>query len=126
VTPRIGKPVEVQALWLNALRMSPRFDEKWGTIFRRGLAAFSTKFWNAHGGFLHDVIDVNHEPGATASEFRPNQLFAVGGLPEAIVPVPIAEKILAAAEERLWTPFGPRTLSPNHPDYRGRYTGGAW
>lgn len=126
VTPRIGKPVEVQALWLNALRMSPRFEEKWATIFRRGLATFSSRFWNAHGGFLYDVVDLNHEPGTTSAEFRPNQLFAVGGLPESIVPAPLAEKVIAAAEERLWTPFGPRTLSPNHPDYRGACVGGLW
>ncbi|HEX6987146.1 MAG TPA: amylo-alpha-1,6-glucosidase, partial [Planctomycetaceae bacterium] len=126
VTPRVGKPVEVQALWLNALRMSPRFEEKWVSAFKRGLAAFSARFWNPHGGFLYDVVDVNHEPGTASADFRPNQLFAVGGLPEPIVPLPIAEKVVAAAEERLWTPFGPRTLSPNHPDYRGKCVGGVW
>jgi predicted glycogen debranching enzyme len=126
VTPRIGKPVEVQALWLNALRMSPHFEEKWKTTFRRGLAAFSSRFWNAHGGYLFDVVDVNHERGTASGDFRPNQLFAVGGLPEAILPLPLAEKVIAACEERLWTPFGPRTLSPNHPDYRGQCVGGVW
>ena len=126
VTPRIGKPVEVQALWLNALRMSSRFEEKWSVAFRRGLAAFTSRFWNAHGGYLFDVVDVDHEPGTTSGEFRPNQLFAVGGLPEAVVPSSLAEQILAAAEERLWTPCGPRTLSPNHPDYRGECVGGVW
>ncbi|MDQ3329486.1 MAG: amylo-alpha-1,6-glucosidase [Planctomycetota bacterium] len=125
-TPRVGKPVEVQALWLNALRMSPRFEEKWATAFRRGLAAFSTRFWNPHGGYLYDVVDVDHQEGTASADFRPNQLFAVGGLPESVLPLPLAEKVIAAAEERLWTPFGPRTLSPNHPDYRGRCIGGVW
>lgn len=126
VTPRVGKPVEVQALWLNALRMSPNFDEKWSKVFRRGLAAFATRFWNSHGNYLYDVVDVDHEPGTTSADFRPNQLFAIGGLPEAVLSQPLAEKVIAAAEERLWTPWGPRTLSPNHPDYKGHYLGGVW
>lgn len=126
VTSRIGKPVEIQALWLNALRMSPNFEEKWHSTFLRGLAAFSTRFWNAHGGYLYDVVDVDHQPGTASADFRPNQLFAVGGLPEAILPQPLAEKVVAACEERLWTPLGPRTLSPNHPDYKGRCVGGVW
>ncbi len=125
-TPRVGKPVEVQALWLNALRMSAQFEAKWSSTFRRGLAAFTTRFWNPHGGYLFDVVDVDHEPGTASADFRPNQLFAVGGLPESIVPLQIAEKVIAAAEEKLWTPFGPRTLSPNHPDFHGRCVGGVW
>lgn len=126
VTSRVGKPVEVQALWLNALRQSPNFEEKWHATFLRGLAAFSTRFWNVHGGYLFDVIDVDHQSGTASGDFRPNQLLAVGGLPEAVLPQPLAEKVIAACEERLWTPLGPRTLSPNHPDYKGRCVGGAW
>ena len=123
VTPRIGKPVEVQALWLNALLMSPNFQAKWSAKFNRGLAALGTKFWNAPGGYLFDVIDVDHRPNVGSGEFRCNQLFAVGGLPRSVLPAEQARKVVDACEERLWTPLGPRTLSPNHPDYCPHYQG---
>lgn len=124
VTPRIGKPVEIQALWLNALRMSSHFESKWSDAYRKGLDSFRARFWHADGGYLYDVVDVDHRAGKNSAEFRPNQLFAVGGLPEMILPSSQAKAVITAVEERLWTPAGPRSLSPNHPAYQGTYRGG--
>src|SRR5256886_10026626 len=81
VTPRIGKPVEVQALWLSALRIGAAGSARWGALLERGTAAFAARFWNPGGGYLHDVVDVDHMPGTADATFRPNQIFAVGGLP---------------------------------------------
>src|SRR3989440_8031767 len=64
ITPRIGKPVEIQALWLNALAVGSKFSEPWQTLFEKGNAAFESKFWSEHAGYLADVIDCNHQPGA--------------------------------------------------------------
>lgn len=123
VTPRIGKPVEIQALWLNALPFSPHFESRWRDRFRQGLQSFQQKFWNAQAGYLYDVIDVDHVPGSVSAEFRPNQLFAVGGLPRMLLPQDAARQVIEAAERLLWTPWGPRSLSPNHPAYVGTYAG---
>src|SRR5207249_12026966 len=59
VTPRIGKPVEIQALWLNALRIGAAGSARWGALLERGTAAFGARFWNAEGGYLYDVVDVD-------------------------------------------------------------------
>src|SRR6185436_15121998 len=85
VTPRIGKPVEVQALWLNALRIGSNFSERWAEAYARGRAAFEERFWNEAAGSLHDVVDVDHRPGTLDPAFRPNQILAVGGLPFAVL-----------------------------------------
>jgi predicted glycogen debranching enzyme len=84
VTPRIGKPVEIQALWLNALWVASQFSERWREPYMRGAEVFRALFWNEQGGYLYDVIDVDHQPGKLDSSFRPNQIFAVGGLPLAL------------------------------------------
>src|SRR5262249_51236428 len=81
VTPRIGKPVEVQALWLNALWAASRYSDLWKEPLQRGLASFQSRFWNAERKMLYDVVDVNHQSGNVDASFRPNQIFAVGGLP---------------------------------------------
>src|SRR5262249_17137770 len=81
ITPRIGKPVEVQALWLNALAIGARFSTRWGSILDKGSTSFEERFWNNEGGYLYDVIDCDHQPGKVDPTFRPNQIFAVGGLP---------------------------------------------
>ena len=81
ITPRIGKPVEIQALWLNALAIGAQFSPRWQSLFEKGRAAFESKFWNEHAGYLADVIDCDHQPGEVDLTFRPNQIFAVGGLP---------------------------------------------
>ena len=124
VTPRIGKPVEIQALWLNALKIGGRWAWRWNTLFERGLASFRARFWNEEEGCLHDVVDPDGRTGAADPTFRPNQIFAVGGLPLALLEGARARRLVGAVEERLWTPMGLRTLPPGHPDYHARYEGG--
>src|SRR5204863_7653940 len=63
ITPRIGKPVEIQALWLNALSVASRLEPTWRDVFERGRTAFVERFWNEELGRLADVIDVDHIPG---------------------------------------------------------------
>lgn len=124
VTPRIGKPVEVQALWLNALAAGATLSERWGEPLARGRASFSERFWNERGAHLHDVVDVDHEPGRVDASFRPNQILAVGGLPEAVLDGERARAVVDAVEVRLWTPLGLRSLAPGEPGYCARYEGG--
>jgi predicted glycogen debranching enzyme len=123
VTPRIGKPVEVQALWLNALALAARRNAHWHFLFVRGLTAFHDRFWNESQGCLYDVIDVDHKPGALDGSVRPNQLFAVGGLPLTLVQGDRARRLLQTVQDRLWTPMGPRSLAPGEPDYAPNYQG---
>ena len=113
----------MQALWLNALRAAGMFDETWTAAFERGSRAFEQRFWNESRQMLFDVVDVDHRAGANDGTFRPNQIFAVGGLPWPIVTGPRAEAIVAAVERELWTPMGLRSLAPGEPGYAGRYLG---
>ncbi len=124
ITPRIGKPVEVEALWLNALWIGSEFNANWKEPLARGLENFRRRFWNAEQGCLHDVIDADHEPGKIDSSFRPNQIFAVGGLPLQLIDGAPARRIVEAVERRLWTPLGLRSLAPGEPGYAPRYQGG--
>jgi predicted glycogen debranching enzyme len=124
VTPRIGKPVEVQALWLNALRIGSGFSERWAELYARGREAFANRFWDEAAGALHDVVDVDHRRDAVDPAFRPNQIFAVGGLPFALIEGARARRIVDAVEVRLLTPLGLRSLAPDEPDYAPRYRGG--
>jgi len=121
ITPRIGKPVEVQALWINALRLSgPRCTAQ----AKRAQAAFGARFFNSATGCLYDVVDVDHRAGLVDTGIRPNQIFAVGGLPYAIVDGERARSIVARVEQSLLTTFGLRTLAAVDPQYAGRYEGG--
>jgi predicted glycogen debranching enzyme len=124
VTPRIGKPVEVQALWINALAIAASFDDRWARRRDRALAAFRARFWNEAGGCLFDVVDAGHVPGAADATFRPNQIFAVGGLPFPLLDGERARRVVDAVEARLATPLGLRSLDPADPAYAGRYEGG--
>ena len=124
VTPRIGKPVEVQALWLNALTLAGQRNPRWLDVFERGRQAFDARFWNEHTGALNDVVDVGHERGTFDASFRPNQIFALGALPVALVNDARARRALDEVERRLWTPIGLRSLAPGEPGYIGRYEGG--
>jgi predicted glycogen debranching enzyme len=124
VTPRIGKPVEVQALWLNALNFYSALLPRAKTLFDRGREAFQQKFWNENGGYLYDVIDVDHIPGKVDDAFRPNQIFAIGGLPVALLSGEKARQVVDAVESRLLTPLGLRSLAPGSTGYSPRYTGG--
>ncbi|PYM09372.1 MAG: glycogen debranching protein [Candidatus Rokuibacteriota bacterium] len=124
VTPRIGKPVEIQALWLNALDLAGRRSQRWAALHDRALRSFQARFWNEDGGYLYDVVDVDHVSGACDAAFRPNQIFAVGGLPRPIVNGGRAGRIVEAVERRLLTPLGLRSLAPGAPGYAPRYHGG--
>jgi glycogen debranching enzyme len=124
VTPRAGKPVEVQALWLNALKIASQFEPKWGEVFERGLKSFGEKFWNKNANCLYDVIDVNHRMGEVDAAFRPNQIFAVGGLPFPLLDGARAERIVSLVEEKLWTPLGLRSLAEGETAYAPHYLGG--
>ncbi len=123
VTPRIGKPVEVQALWLNALRIGGAFSKQRLPIYRAGSRAFRSRFWNDASGYLHDVVDVEHRAGAVDSSFRPNQVLAVGGLPFPLLRGTRARRVVDAVEARLLTRMGLRTLAPDDPAYVPQYEG---
>jgi predicted glycogen debranching enzyme len=124
VTPRIGKPVEIEALWLNALWLAGRRQPKWRGLFTRGEAAFQQRFWNEAAGALYDVVDVDHQPGTVDPSIRPNQIFALGGLPVVLVSAARAQRAINVVEARLWTPIGLRSLAPDEPGYTGTYSGG--
>ncbi len=124
VTPRIGKPVEVQALWLNALCIGSGFSERWAALHARARRAFAARFWDEARGHLADVADVDHRPGTVDWTFRPNQIFAVGGLPFAVLEGERARRVVDAVEARLVTPLGLRSLAPGEPGYTPRYQGG--
>ncbi|MBI5385595.1 MAG: glycogen debranching enzyme family protein [Verrucomicrobia bacterium] len=126
VTPRTGKPVEIQALWLNALQIASQFSPGWQKHFARGLKSFRERFWNAERGCLFDVIDANHRAGVTDATLRPNQIFAVGGLPFPLLEGERAKQIVSLVEEKLLTPLGLRSLAPGEPGYAPRYEGGVW
>jgi predicted glycogen debranching enzyme len=129
VTPRIGKPVEVEALWANALwtlgqlvARAGRSAEA-GTLRRRARAArqrFGELFWNPEAGCLYDCVD---GPERDAS-LRPNQIFALS-LPFPLLGGERAESVLRMVERELLTPRGLRSLAAGDPRYRGVCTGSA-
>jgi predicted glycogen debranching enzyme len=123
ISPRIGKPVEIQALWLNALAIGAGFSPHWQSLFEQGHAAFENKFWNEHAGYLADVIDCDHRRGDVDLTFRPNQIFAVGGLPLQLLSQHKAQRVVDAVEMRLLAPIGLRSLAPGEPGYAPQYQG---
>jgi predicted glycogen debranching enzyme len=124
VTPRIGKPVEIQALWLNALWIGSHFDGSWKAALEKGRENFLHRFWNEGRSCLYDVVDVDHTAGKVDDAFRPNQIFTVGGLPLAVVEGRAAKQVVDSVEQRLWTPLGLRSLAPEEPGYIPCYRGG--
>ena len=123
VTPRVGKPVEVQALWINALRIAARWSARWRETEARARGAFAARFADPAGGLL-DVVDADHVEGATDARLRPNQILAVGGLPFPLLSGGAARAVVDRVEAKLLTPLGLRTLSPDDPAYAGHYRGG--
>ena len=123
VTPRIGKPVEVQALWVNALWVGSRMNSGWDKLFQRAQESFHNRFWNSAKKCLFDVIDRNHEPGVNDDAVRSNQIFAVGGLPLNLLSPAKSQMVVQIVEDRLLTPMGLRSLDPEDPSYRGTYSG---
>ena len=126
VTPRIGKPVEVQALWLNALAIAGRYSDRWKAPLELGLQSFPKRFWNPERRCLYDVVDVGHQPGKVDASLRPNQVFAVGGLPLPLLQGENARLVIEACEDQLLTPVGLRSLGPMEPGYARQYAGGVW
>src|SRR5689334_3658183 len=126
VTPRHGKPVEIQALWYNALRvmedLARRFNElkqEYGAMANKARASFNKLFWNEQVGCLYDVINGEIRDAS----IRPNQVIAIS-LTNTMVPKERATSILRVVERELLTPRGLRTLSPSDPNYVGSYEGG--
>ena len=126
VTPRIGKPVEINALWYHALRLM----EEWATAQDKdplpyGAAAarcresFNQRFWHEPGGYLADVID---GPDGDDTSLRPNQVFAIS-LPHPILDVSRCQAVMDALTHHLLTSVGLRTLNQAHPAYQGHYEG---
>jgi predicted glycogen debranching enzyme len=123
VTPRIGKPVEIQALWVNALAAASAVTPRWREAHLRARASFTLRFWNDDLGGLFDVVDVDHVPNTVDASVRPNQILAVGGLPEPLLEGPRARRLVDLVEARLLAPLGLRSLAPGEPRYVGRYDG---
>jgi predicted glycogen debranching enzyme len=130
VTPRIGKPVEIQALWANALAISAELEERFGRADEAGKLraraeqvrkTLVERFWNEETG-LFDVVGGPDGDGRDGS-IRPNQIFALS-LPFPLLDGDRAERLLALVESKLLTPRGLRTLSADDPAYRPIYTGG--
>jgi predicted glycogen debranching enzyme len=121
VTPRIGKPVEIQALWLNALKIAGLTSASWRDLYRHALASFQLRFWNEQRGCLFDVVDADHVPGRDDGSLRPNQILAVGGLPFQVLVEPYATRVVETVERELLTPLGLRSLAPGEPGYRPRF-----
>jgi predicted glycogen debranching enzyme len=125
VTPRTGKPVEINALWFNALRAVAAFAARlqrpvapYRALADRVAAGFE-RFWYGAGGYCHDVIDT---PTGDDPTLRPNQIFAVS-LPESPLSPARQRAVVDVCAARLLTSHGLRTLAPDHPQYRGRYGG---
>jgi len=123
VTPRTGKPVEIQSLWLNALAIAGQLLDQYQTVYKRGLHAFTNRFWDSASGHLLDVVDVDHVPGRVDGRLRPNQIFAVGGLPMQLIHGEKARRIVEIIEASLLTPMGLRTLAPSEVGYCAQYAG---
>ncbi|MCA9071446.1 MAG: glycogen debranching protein, partial [Planctomycetaceae bacterium] len=126
VTPRIGKPVEIQALWINALSVGYDLIPNGEKLFERAFQSFQDRFWNPEKDCLYDVVDADHQPGTVEDAIRPNQLFAAGGLPLSLLDKDRARQVVDVVEQHLYTPLGLRSLAPENPDYRGTYIGGVW
>ena len=129
-TPRAGKPVEIQALWFNALCETA----SWGRCFddhnmagictewsRKVAANFAPTFWNEAENCLYDCVDGDKKDGAV----RPNQIFAVS-LPNHLLSDAQEKSVVEVVQRELLTPVGLRSLSPRDSRYRPRYEGDQW
>ena len=127
VTPRTGKAVEIQALWYNALNIMADFARKFGDeddsekyleMADAAKKSFNKKFWNDAEECLYDVIDGDEKDASV----RPNQIFAVS-LPNTMLSIGKAQKVVEKVETELLTPVGLRSLSPENKDYKPIYIG---
>jgi len=130
VTPRRGKAVEINGLWYNALRLLASWLREYGdssaadrydACAEQARASFNEKFWFADGGYLYDVVDVD---GGTERDAacRPNQLFAIS-LDHPVLDAKHWGAVLNVCEQKLVTPVGLRSLSPDDPNYKPIYSG---
>jgi predicted glycogen debranching enzyme len=128
VTPRNGFPVEINALWYNALAFSDQLavefkDAKWkhDSQLKTMKEEFFRRFWvtDSLGGYLADVWRTDH----VDTTFRPNQIFAVS-LPFAILPDEYHTELVKRVRHHLFTPVGLRTLAPGSQGYAAEYAGG--
>jgi predicted glycogen debranching enzyme len=131
ITPRIGKPVEINALWYHALSsaaaLAARLDDtalaqRYGQLAAQVQASFRSRFWYALGGYLYDVIDT---PDADHDDptLRPNQIFAVSLTP-GLLDAAQAHAVVEICQRELLTPMGLRSLARSDPRYIGIYRGG--
>ncbi len=125
VTPRQGKPIEVSALWYNALKIMVTFADRLGKSaseyeeLARQTAAGFDRFWNAELGYCYDVLDT---PNGNDASLRPNQIFAVS-LPDIPLKRDRQKQVVDVVARSLLTSYGLRSLTPEHPDYQGIYEG---
>ncbi len=128
VTPRSGKPVEIQALWFNALKTMEEFAMRFGraedqkrfrTISAMLQWTFNRVFWNEKANCLYDVVN-----GAADASIRPNQILAVS-LHHTMLSPERARAVVDVVEHELLTPVGLRSLNHDNPQYAGRYAGDA-
>jgi predicted glycogen debranching enzyme len=125
VTPRLGKPIEVNALWYNALRTMAKLSrlvskphQEYEAIADRALARFS-RFWHEGLGYCYDVLD---GPDGDDAALRPNQILAVS-LPESPLTAAQQKGVVDVCGRTLLTSHGLRSLSTEHPAYQGHYGG---
>ncbi len=131
VTGRIGKAVEINALWYNALQVAASYADRlgdggraahWRQAASKAKASFNRRFWNEAASCLYDVVDADGEAGKVDASIRPNQLLAVS-LIHPVLDESRWQDVIKTCERELWTPLGLRSLSPGDPAYRGRYAG---
>jgi predicted glycogen debranching enzyme len=124
VTPRRGKPVEIQALWINALRAAGAWtgDRGYMDVAERAERSFRTRFWRPDLGHLLDVVD---GPDGDDPALRPNQLLALS-LPHPVVDADVGRSVLGTVRARLHVPLGLRSLAPSDPAYVPRFQGDRW
>lgn len=125
VTPRIGKPIEINALWYNALRTMVKLarqisqpHEEYETLANRSSEHFQ-RFWNKSSGYCYDVLD---GPNGDDASLRPNQILAVS-LPESPLTPEQQKAVVEVCGRTLLTSHGLRSLAPNDPQYQGHYGG---
>ncbi|MCU0430512.1 MAG: amylo-alpha-1,6-glucosidase [Cytophagaceae bacterium] len=130
VTPRMGKPVEINALWYNVLMIMAEFaalkgDESLRDSYLKKAdkvkKAFKETFWIADKGYLYDYVNLYEQN----DDIRPNQIMALS-LPYELLDKTSAMSVLRTVEEHLLTPFGLRSLSPEHYRYESHYSGNQW
>jgi predicted glycogen debranching enzyme len=137
VTPRIGKPVEINALWYRALVVMQSLaaqvgdrtaERRFATLAGRALKSFRHRYWLPDKGYLADVIDgpddlFDGRGNGVDTSLRPNQIFAVS-VDESLLEPSQARAVVDVCARKLWTPLGLRSLAPSEPAYLGRYRGG--